>query len=200
MKALSSTSATLNPGVRERILLAARAEFAAHGSRAASVRSIGERAGVTAAMINYYFGSKGALYDMVVEQAQAHLYAHIAEATKGDRKQLAARLAEAYFDFLSEEREFQRLILREVLDGGQGVPAFVHKYVAPLRALFEDEFGGDDDTFQTAVSLFGAVAGYFLYEPVLTELLGSDATAADNLARRRRHVAELATRLSEGNR
>ena len=39
MRASSSTAAELSPGVRERILAAARAEFAAHGSRAASVRA-----------------------------------------------------------------------------------------------------------------------------------------------------------------
>jgi AcrR family transcriptional regulator len=34
------------------------------------VRSIAERAGATAAMINYYFGGKQALYDTVVSEVQ----------------------------------------------------------------------------------------------------------------------------------
>jgi AcrR family transcriptional regulator len=179
-------------------LTAAKAEFAAHGLRAASVRAIGAKAGVTAAMINYYFGSKRALYDQIVATAQARLYARVVDAlTRSDEAELPARLTSAYFDFLSEEREFQRLMIREVLDRPEGLREFVRRYIVPLRALFEDLFGRGDEAFQAAVSLFGAVAGYFLYEPVLTELLGEDAMAEKHLERRRRHLMALAVHLSE---
>ena len=199
MAGTSSAATSPTANVRERIIAAARAEFAANGLRGSSVRSIGARAEVTAAMINYYYGSKLALYDLVVEEAQAKLFARVSDALRGGaRADLPARLTAAYFDFLSEERDFQRLLLREVLDRGEGVPAFVHKYIAPLRVLFEDLYGGGDDAFQTAVSLFGAVAGYFLYEPVLTELAGEDVLAENSLARRRQHVVELATLLARG--
>jgi AcrR family transcriptional regulator len=185
--------------VRERIVGAAKTEFAAHGLRGSSVRSIAARAGVTGAMVNYYFGSKRRLYDMIVQEAQARLSARMSEAlTAGEEVDLPARLIAAYFDFLSEEGEFQRLLLREVLDRGHDVPAFTQKYIAPLRLLFEDLFGSDDRAFQTAVTLFGAVAGYFIYEPVLTELTGASAMAEESLTRRRRHVMELATLLARG--
>ncbi len=197
---VSANSSTISPdshNVRERILTAAGAEFATHGLRGTSVRSIGARAGVTAAMVNYYYGSKRALYDMVVEQAQARLFARVAAAvTDSTAPDLPARLAGAYFDFLSEDNQFQRLLVREVIDRGDSVPVFVRKYVAPLRAMFEDLFGPGDAAFQTAISLFGAVAGYFLYEPIMTELTGADAMSKSSLARRRRHVVELAMLLA----
>ncbi len=190
---------SLVSSVRDRILTAARAEFAASGLRGASVRSIGARADVTAAMINYYFGSKRALYDQIVHEAQAKLLTRLSGALKGiDESDLPARLTATYFDFLSEEREFQRLVLREVLDQGEGVSMFVREHVVPLRELFEEQFGDDDEAFQIAVSLFGAVAGYFLYESVLTELSGTDALAEESLAARRCHVMELARTLYRG--
>jgi AcrR family transcriptional regulator len=185
-------------GVRERVLAAGRAEFAQHGLVAGSVRSIGERAGVTAAMINYYFGGKRALYDAVVAEAQGRLTARVSAAlaasTGGGP---AARLAGAYFDFLAEDQELQRLLLREVLDRGDGVRELAARYVAPLRAQLAQHFGEGDEAAQRAISLFGAVAGYFLYEPILGAFLGADPHGPDALARRRQHVVRLATLLEE---
>jgi len=184
--------------VREAILVAARAEFAAHGRRGVSVRAIAERAGATAAMINYYYGSKQALYDVVVEAAQARLFRSLATAmNRPGEGDLPARLAAAYFDFLSGEHELQRLLLHEVLEGGTGARQLAHKYVAPLRGLFEQHFGSDDETYQAAISLFGAVAGYFLYAPVFGALRDEDPLTPERLARRREHVMAVASKLQE---
>ncbi|MCZ7687261.1 MAG: TetR/AcrR family transcriptional regulator [Sandaracinaceae bacterium] len=105
--------------VKQRILAAGRAEFARHGLSAGSVRAIGDRAGVTPAMINYYFGGKRALYDAVVAEAQGRLRARLTAAVTAGREGLAPRLAGAYFDFLADDQELQRLLLREVLDQGE---------------------------------------------------------------------------------
>lgn len=66
--------------VKVRILAAGRSEFARRGLAAGSVRVIAQQAGVTAAMINYYFGGKRGLYDAVVADAQERLRAHLAPA------------------------------------------------------------------------------------------------------------------------
>lgn len=183
--------------VRARILAAGRAEFAEHGFGAGSVRTIGERAGVTAAMINYYFGGKRGLYDAVVAEAQARLVERLSAAASGDHAGLAARLAGAYFDFLAEDTELQRILVREVLDGGGSVKRTGAAYVKPLRAMFEEHFGGRDEAAQLAISVFGAIAGYFLYEPLLGDFLGKDPRSPRALARRRQHVIRLAKRLEE---
>lgn len=47
---------------RSQLLAAARAEFTERGFDGATVRAIGERAGVDAAMVNHWFGSKDALF------------------------------------------------------------------------------------------------------------------------------------------
>ncbi|MFE4450661.1 TetR/AcrR family transcriptional regulator [Streptomyces sp. NPDC056796] len=54
---------------REAILAAAVVEFTEHGYARAGVRQIAERAGVTAMMINRYFGSKERLFAQAVDRA-----------------------------------------------------------------------------------------------------------------------------------
>lgn len=179
-------------GVRSRILTAARREFAAKGYGAASVRTIAERAGATAAMINYYFGSKRALYDTVVAEAQGRLIGRLSAAVaQNGREGLPVRLALAYFDFLVEERELQRLLLRQMLDGAERSNDRAHVVVGPLRALLERHFGDRAVARELAVSVFGAISAYFIYEPVLGVFLGEDPMSAPALAARRRHIAEL---------
>jgi AcrR family transcriptional regulator len=189
-------------GVKLRIIAAGRTEFARSGLEAASVRAIGDGAGVTPAMINYYFGGKRGLYDAVVSEAEGRLFERLGAAAAGEHKGekkdgLAARFAGAYFDFLSEDQELQRLLLREVMDRGEGARALAERYVEPLRHLFEAHFGKREEARQLAVSLFGAVAGYFLYAPMLGPFLGTEPYSPDALARRRRHVVSLATLFEE---
>ncbi|MFB9572075.1 TetR/AcrR family transcriptional regulator [Streptomyces yanii] len=54
---------------REAILAAAAVEFTEHGYDRAGVRQIAERAGVTAMMINRYFGSKQGLFAETVDRS-----------------------------------------------------------------------------------------------------------------------------------
>ena len=180
-------------GVRQRILAAARVEFAAHGLAAASVRTLAERAGVTAAMINYYFGGKAGLHDAVVAEAQARLYGRLA-AVAGcgeETGSIPVRLALAYFDFLVEERDLQRILLRQVLDQGGDPHPRAPDWVAPLRQLLATHFSSRADAVDLALSLFGAISAYFIYQPVLGSFLGEDPLGRARLAARRRHVAAL---------
>jgi AcrR family transcriptional regulator len=54
--------------LRERLLDAALARFVAEGIQAASLKSIAKAAGVTPALVHYYFGSKDLLLAAVVEE------------------------------------------------------------------------------------------------------------------------------------
>lgn len=185
-------------GVKQRILDAGLEEFSRMGLRGASVRTIGAEAGTTPAMINYYFGGKRGLYGQVVEQSQTRLMAHLAAALAGlaDKPiaELAASLTGAYFDFLGQQRALQRLLLREVLDAaaGEALPTEAWHHLGPLLARLPALRG---EAFEAAVSLFGAVAGYFIYAPVLARLTGEDPLAPENLAHRRAHLTALARRL-----
>ncbi|MEU9102145.1 TetR family transcriptional regulator [Streptomyces sp. NPDC048361] len=55
------------PGARDRILAAARTEFSARGYDKASMRGIAKAAGVDAALVHHYFGTKEAVFAAAVE-------------------------------------------------------------------------------------------------------------------------------------
>ena len=55
------------PGARDRILEAARAEFADRGYDKASIRGIAKKAGVDPALVHHYFGSKDDLFVAALE-------------------------------------------------------------------------------------------------------------------------------------
>ncbi|MFE1173487.1 TetR family transcriptional regulator [Streptomyces sp. NPDC058773] len=55
------------PGARERILAAARTEFAARGYDKTSIRGIAKAAGVDAALVHHYFGTKEQVFAAAIE-------------------------------------------------------------------------------------------------------------------------------------
>ena len=75
---------------RSAILKAATRRFASQGYERAGVREIATDAGVTAALVNRYFGSKEGLFAEVIDNALDVRY-----LMEGDRTTLAERLARA---------------------------------------------------------------------------------------------------------
>jgi AcrR family transcriptional regulator len=73
------------------LLDAARAVFAERGYDGATVRAIGERAGVDAAMVNHWFGGKDPLF-VAALNLPADPAAIIGEVLPGDPEQLAERI------------------------------------------------------------------------------------------------------------
>lgn len=61
------TAADTGPGARERILEAARADFAERGYDKTSVRGIAKSAGVDPALVHHYFGTKDEVFAAAVE-------------------------------------------------------------------------------------------------------------------------------------
>ncbi|MGW5272827.1 TetR/AcrR family transcriptional regulator [Streptomyces sp. NPDC004044] len=61
------TAETAGPGARERILEAARTEFAERGYDKTSIRGIAKKAGVDAALVHHYFGTKDEVFAAAIE-------------------------------------------------------------------------------------------------------------------------------------
>lgn len=61
------TEAETGPGARERILEAARTEFAERGYDKTSVRGIAKAAGVDPALVHHYFGTKDEVFAAAIE-------------------------------------------------------------------------------------------------------------------------------------
>ncbi|MGH4033302.1 TetR family transcriptional regulator [Actinomycetota bacterium Odt1-20B] len=65
----SRTESAAGPATRDRILAAAREEFAQRGYEKTSVRSIAKAAGVDSALVHHYFGTKEQVFEAAVEVA-----------------------------------------------------------------------------------------------------------------------------------
>ena len=148
---------------RAAIVAAAREEFAERGYTGATVRSIGARAGVDAAMINHYFGGKAGLFQEVIhipfDPAEG-----LGEVLTGSRKDLGRRLA-LHVLGVWEQPDFREPVLAivrsigEEPSGGRLLREFV---LARLMPQVREVTEGPDPTRQVALvmtHLFGIVMG-----------------------------------------
>ncbi|ALG11849.1 TetR family transcriptional regulator [Kibdelosporangium phytohabitans] len=100
---------------REKLLAAARAEFAAHGIAGARVERIAKQAGVNKERLYGNFGSKEKLFEAVVSQALAEHTDAVGQPT-GDLLEYVGKL----FDFHRDNPQVLRLMLWEALHYGDG--------------------------------------------------------------------------------
>lgn len=102
---------------RERILDAARAEFANHGYGAASVRAIAASAGVTTPVVYDHFSSKQDLYVDLLEVESQALTEATAELRVDDPSRPEAWIAagvEAFFAFAEQRPHAWRMLFHDV--------------------------------------------------------------------------------------
>lgn len=190
--------------VRAALVDAARRRFAARGFEAVSLREIGEAAGVTPAMVRYYFGGKIGLYEAAVEAAIEPLFARLA-AVPGmtDIDELITGITTAYGEVVARDPWLPPLVMREVLlPEGRLRKTFAERFAgraAPvLVSAFEAarERGEVRDDIEPAVAALGLVAlAVFphLARPVVREVFGLDPAGVD-----RERVVEQIGRLYSG--
>ena len=133
---VATAHATATP---ERILDAARSEFAAAGFAQAKLADIAARASITRPSLLYHFETKEELYRAAVQRcfgnlAQALMHTISQPAPFADR--LRATM-DRYLEFIEGEPDVARIVLREMLDGvGPGAEILLNQ-VAPLVDLVE---------------------------------------------------------------
>lgn len=182
-----------DPAARERLLDAAGALFARRGYAAVSIREIARAAGVTSAMVHYYFGDKHGLYAALLESA---LQSVLARVRSGLAERAAAGAPAASLDvFLDVAQDalgatpwIPRLVVREVLSEGAPFRArFIESYAGPMSQLLRGalraeiaagRLRADLDIDLALVSLLGMAAFPFIAQPVLERVLGLSYDAA----------------------
>ncbi len=152
---------------RAAILEAATRRFAGEGYERAGVRSIAADAGVTAALINRYFGSKAGLFAEVVDHAFA-----LGDLVDGDRATLATRLAR-FMVFGKEGGEGPShtpllLLLRSATEPRAAEMLRESLDRRNLRALAET-LGGPDAAARAAIMLAQLVGFAILERMIRTE-------------------------------
>lgn len=123
-------------GTRDAILAAARSQFAEKGYAGASLRAIAAEAGVDAALIRHFFGSKDDLFAATLDVPH-HLVRHIKSALVGEPSGLGVRLARAYLE-LWEDPETAAPVLSLIRTA-----AGSEKAAARLRDAVAEQLLGD---------------------------------------------------------
>lgn len=100
------------------ILVAAEQEFLTKGFDGARTTSIAQAAGVTHAMLHYYFRTKEQLFERIVDDKFAHM-SHSMFAILGDPslpvvERLRGGIA-AHFDFVAENPQLPRFVINEIV-------------------------------------------------------------------------------------
>jgi len=138
---------------REKILRAAERIFAENGLAGASVRTITSAAGVNHALIGYYFGSKVALYEEVLERAS--------ELIARPKLEMLAQLREKYAEKPIPTRELVDAYIRSFFDG-YGQPDSIPKtWLRFYGRCFSEH---NDEVCQTTMHSGDIVRGAYIEE------------------------------------
>ena len=131
-----------------RILEAAEAEFLEQGYDGARTISIAERAGVTHAMLHYYFRTKEQLFHRILEEKVDALVHSVITAFTNPGKPFLQRIEEgisAHFDFLASNPKIPLFIVREIGKRDLGIEDKLRGNVAPLFMKTQSEINEQAD-------------------------------------------------------
>ena len=191
---------------KEAILVAAEDRFARVGFEGASMQQIAEAAGVARSTPAYFFGSKEALYDAVLERAIARGQEAMARAyAAGEEAASAEDAVESYvgafLDFLGHDQNFLRLIQREALGDGSRVAEFfgraVAEGVAALRPAAEKAGISPE---RLALDLTALCWYPFAHEHTVLPALGIKARDPAFLEEQKGHLGDLVRAMTRAGR
>lgn len=187
---------------RERILDAAEELFANQGYKGASLKAIAAAAGVTGAMINYYFGNKNNLYHAVLDRILQDIGKMVQDVLATGRPAVE-RLEIFYgwfFDYAAQHPNFSKLTKMGL--GGpekQYFKEIIGQFFNPMFLIgvgfFENELPKKTknglDTKHLLLSIYGMTTAYFSEEEFMSMLLGKNALGESELAKRKECLLEI---------
>lgn len=185
---------------RAAILATATRIFAETGLAGARTDLIAKSAGVNKALLYYYFKSKEALYEAVVEDhfQRFNEQALAALGASGSARRVLLEYVSLHFDFIAVHHQAAPLFQQFMMAGGKRSERLIRKYFKPrteaVRKLLERGVRAREfrktDLFHTAVSIISLIVFYFSAAPVLQLLGHSDAHSEENLQLRKREVLD----------
>lgn len=134
----------LHRDTEAQILQAAEKEFLEKGFSGAKTTSIAEAAGVTHAMLHYYFRTKDKLFDKIVNDKIDQLKGIIFNAIGNSGLPLKERIiqsVERHFDFVAANPLLPRFIFNEVYSQPEKF-GIIKNGMTPLVGSLLDEFQG----------------------------------------------------------
>ncbi len=183
------TAASTAPGdARRRLLEAAAQRFAAQGFAATSLRQVADDAGVTPAMVAYYFRDKAGLMEAVLIEGLELILVRLREVmepapqARGSGRPLLTRFVGAYVGALNDHPWIPRIVVQEVISRDTPLrDVFVERFAREALALLAPRVAGeveagrlrrDLDPRLTVISVIGMCVFPYIAEPLLGRLLG----------------------------
>lgn len=171
--------------VRAGLIAAATELFTQRGFDGVGLREVATAAGVTPAMVSYYFGDKQGLYVAMIESAFRRLIDRVAALARRESHEEADPLlafVRMHIATLAEEPWAPQLILREVL-AGEGplrerfIEEFARRMSETLLTLLEEgieegRLRPDLDPRLAMLSLMGLCVFPYLSHPISGPVLG----------------------------
>lgn len=197
------------------ILEAAEREFLQKGFDGARTTSIAEAAGVTHAMLHYYFRTKGRLFERILDEKMHLMGTSVLAVFGAPDLPLLARLRngiEAHFDFIAANPDLPSFLVNEVFvrpERYEGMRERVRKIAEGLisdlqRELDESAARGETEPTDARMLLLDILSlnvFAFIAYPILESALG-DLTADRNRffeMRRKENVEVIMRRLKKIN-
>ena len=191
---------------REALLAAGSEVFADVGFDGARVGSIAERAGVNAALINYYFGGKAGLYRAILDETLTAVADEL-KPLRSSARPADERLRELIGSFAAiatRRPAFPTMVLREALSGGVHLEGdLFDRFLEVFRTVQEIvEQGVREGTFRpvdpllTHLGLVGGLVFFFATRTFRERLIQQSATPLQPPAAEEfiRHLQELMER------
>ena len=180
--------------MRAHVLEAALRLFAAHGIAVTSLREIARAAGVTPALLHYYFGDKAGLVDTLVDERLLPIVGEMRDAlgrSADDSAGLIAGFVGAAFALLERNAWFPQLWVREVLCEGGALRQLVTTRIAPMipqqlalrfaAAQQRGELSADLDPRLLVVSMIGLTLFTAASAPIWRGIFRADDIDSETL-------------------
>jgi len=191
---------------RDKILQAAKEIFIKKGRDGARMQEIADRAGVNKAMLFYYYSNKDFLYKEVLKKNLSQIFSQVRGIiiSESEPRKKIEQFVNAYVNFISNNRDLPKIILREVASGGENIKKAVDEikenmeidYQSTLASLFQQR--GDSTQFrdvdprQTIMSIVGMCLIYFIGKPMFDAILGlSEIDEYQYIEERKKSIIDL---------
>ena len=188
-------------GRRGAILEAATELFARRGFGGVAIQEIADSAGVHKTTVLYQFGTKEALHDAVLDHALEPVILMMNEFLAGEfnRERLSWHLDQIQ-RHISTNPSVPRLMIRELLEGGEYGAAYLDRFVGPIYEPARSRIEEAKTTFGSRLAevdpalfvhdLHVQIMSYFCHGALLERLMGADPYTVDALIARRNHLVD----------
>ena len=185
---------------RAAILAAAGKAFAKAGLAGARTDAIAAAAGVNKALLYYYFKSKEALYEAVVEDhfSEFNRQAMAVLNSPGPARDVLLQYVTLHLDFISARHQSAPLFQQMMTAGGKFLERMIQRYFSArgeaLGNLIDRGIRDGDfrpvDRFHATVSIVSLIVFYFSAARVLQLMGHPNAYSAANLKMRKEQVLD----------